>query len=34
MYEAAHSYPNPQIPWIVPPGVKSDDRGDHRMRRT
>jgi len=29
MYEAARSYPNPQIPWVVPPGVKPDDRGDH-----
>jgi len=29
MYEAAHAYPNPAIPWIVPPGIKPDDRGDH-----
>jgi len=29
MYEAARSYPNPTIPWAVPPGVRSDDRGDH-----
>jgi penicillin-binding protein 1A len=29
MYEAARSYPNPQIPWTLPSGVKSDDRGDH-----
>jgi penicillin-binding protein 1A len=29
MYEAAHNYPNPAIPWLVPPGVKADDRGDH-----
>ncbi|HEX3764654.1 MAG TPA: transglycosylase domain-containing protein [Kofleriaceae bacterium] len=29
MYEAARSYPNPQIPWVIPPGVKPDDRGDH-----
>jgi penicillin-binding protein 1A len=29
MYEAARGYPNPAIPWIVPPGVKPDDRGDH-----
>jgi len=29
MYEAAKNYPNPTIPWLVPPGVKSDDRGDH-----
>ncbi len=29
MYEAAKSYPNPAIPWLIPPGVKADDRGDH-----
>src|SRR5262249_3443421 len=29
MYEAARTYPNPAIPWLVPPGVKADDRGDH-----
>jgi penicillin-binding protein 1A len=29
MYEAARGYPNPKIPWIVPTGVKADDRGDH-----
>jgi penicillin-binding protein 1A len=29
MYEAAKNYPNPTIPWNVPPGVKNDDRGDH-----
>ena len=29
MYEAARGYPNPAIPWLVPPGVKPDDRGDH-----
>jgi penicillin-binding protein 1A len=29
MYDAARSYPNPAIPWAVPPGVKADDRGDH-----
>ena len=29
MYESAHSYPNTPIPWIVPPGVNKDDRGDH-----
>jgi penicillin-binding protein 1A len=29
MYEAGHNYPNPAIPWEVPPGVKLDDRGDH-----
>jgi penicillin-binding protein 1A len=29
MYEAAKGYPNPTIPWEIPPGVKADDRGDH-----
>ena len=29
MYEAAKSYPNPTIPWEVPPGVNPKDRGDH-----
>ncbi len=29
MYEAARRYPNPTIPWAVPPGVKPGDRGDH-----
>ncbi len=29
MYESAHGYPNTAIPWIVPPGVNKDDRGDH-----
>jgi penicillin-binding protein 1A len=29
MYEAARGYPNPKIPWAVPPGVRADDRGDH-----
>jgi penicillin-binding protein 1A len=29
MYEAARNYPNPTIPWSVPPGVKPEDRGDH-----
>ena len=29
MYESARRYPNPTIPWAVPPGVKPDDRGDH-----
>jgi penicillin-binding protein 1A len=28
MFEAARGYPNPDIPWKVPPGVKPDDRGD------
>ena len=29
MFEAARTYPNPSIPWLVPPGVRSEDRGDH-----
>lgn len=29
MYEAAKGYPNLDIPWVVPPGVKPNDRGDH-----
>ena len=29
MYEASRGYPNLAIPWIVPPGVSKDDRGDH-----
>jgi penicillin-binding protein 1A len=29
MYEAAKGYPNPEIPWEVPPGVNPKDRGDH-----
>ena len=29
MYEAARGFPNPVIPWTVPPGVKAGDRGDH-----
>lgn len=29
MFEAARTYPNPAIPWLVPPGVKPSDRGDH-----
>ncbi|MCW5805878.1 MAG: transglycosylase domain-containing protein, partial [Deltaproteobacteria bacterium] len=29
MLEAARGYPNPTIPWNVPPGVRPDDRGDH-----
>ena len=29
MYEAARNYPNPQIPWYVPPGQNPNDRGDH-----
>ncbi|HEX7841323.1 MAG TPA: transglycosylase domain-containing protein, partial [Kofleriaceae bacterium] len=29
MYEAGRNYPNLPIPWDVPPGVRTDDRGDH-----
>jgi len=29
MYEGAKGYPNPDIPWVVPPGVSPKDRGDH-----
>jgi penicillin-binding protein 1A len=29
MFEAAKGYPNREIPWAVPPGVKPNDRGDH-----
>jgi penicillin-binding protein 1A len=29
MYEATRGYPNPEIPWEVPPGVNPRDRGDH-----
>jgi penicillin-binding protein 1A len=29
MYEAAKTFPNPDIPWVVPPGVRANDRGDH-----
>ncbi len=29
MYEAARGFPNPEIPWFVPPGVSPKDRGDH-----
>ncbi len=29
MFEAAHGYPNPEIPWYTPPGQKPEDRGDH-----
>lgn len=30
MYEAARGYPNPTIPWVIPPGVNKNDRGDHK----
>ncbi|HSR99576.1 MAG TPA: penicillin-binding transpeptidase domain-containing protein, partial [Kofleriaceae bacterium] len=29
MYETARGYPNPAIPWVIPPGMRPDDRGDH-----
>ncbi|MGE5186291.1 MAG: transglycosylase domain-containing protein, partial [Acidobacteriota bacterium] len=29
MYEAARGYPNPTIPWTIPPGQNPNDRGDH-----
>ncbi|MEZ4363730.1 MAG: transglycosylase domain-containing protein [Kofleriaceae bacterium] len=29
MYEATRAFPNPEIPWSVPPGVNPKDRGDH-----
>jgi len=29
MNDAAKGYPNPPFPWVVPPGVHKDDRGDH-----
>jgi penicillin-binding protein 1A len=29
MYAAARGYPNPTIPWQLPPGQKAEDRGDH-----
>jgi penicillin-binding protein 1A len=29
MYEAARAYPNAPIPWVIPPGLRADDRGDH-----
>ena len=29
MFEAAHNYPNVDIPWFTPPGQRPDDRGDH-----
>ncbi|HTM22511.1 MAG TPA: PBP1A family penicillin-binding protein [Kofleriaceae bacterium] len=32
MYEAARDQPNLEIPWEVPAGVASSDRGDHRGR--
>ncbi len=29
MHEVARNFPNPEIPWSVPPGVNPKDRGDH-----
>jgi penicillin-binding protein 1A len=29
MFEATRDFPNPEIPWQVPPGVNPRDRGDH-----
>ena len=29
MYETARAYPNAPIPWVIPPGLRADDRGDH-----
>jgi membrane carboxypeptidase/penicillin-binding protein len=29
MYEASKLYPQVKIPWIMPPGLKPNDRGDH-----
>ena len=33
MFEVAHDFPNPEIPWLVPPGVDAKDRGDHSKGR-
>jgi penicillin-binding protein 1A len=33
MYEVARDFPNPEIPWEVPPGVNPRDRGDHTKGR-
>ncbi|HUQ06455.1 MAG TPA: transglycosylase domain-containing protein [Kofleriaceae bacterium] len=33
MYEVARDFPNPEIPWDVPPGVNPRDRGDHSQGR-
>ena len=33
MFEVAHDFPNPEIPWAVPEGVSPTDRGDHRKGR-
>ncbi|MEZ4403732.1 MAG: transglycosylase domain-containing protein [Kofleriaceae bacterium] len=33
MFEVARDYPNPTIPWELPPGVDPKDRGDHTKGR-
>ena len=33
MYEVARDFPNPTIPWEVPPGVNPKDRGEHSKGR-
>lgn len=33
MFEVSRDFPNPEIPWEVPPGVKPDDRGDNTRGR-
>jgi hypothetical protein len=33
MYEVGRDFPNPQIPWEVPPGVNPRDRGEHSKGR-
>jgi penicillin-binding protein 1A len=33
MFEVARDFPNPEIPWQVPPGVDPKDRGDHSKGR-
>ena len=33
MYEVSRNFPNPAIPWEVPPGVNPRDRGDHSRGR-
>lgn len=32
-YATARDFPNPEIPWDVPPGVNPKDRGDHSRGR-
>jgi penicillin-binding protein 1A len=33
MWQVARQFPNQAVPWEVPPGVSSDDRGDHAKGR-